>query len=214
MITVVDYGVGNLSSIINMLRRIDVDVQLSSDPHEIEQADRVILPGVGAFDPAMRTLRARGLEGPLRHVALERKRPLLGICLGMQLLLETSAEGTERGLGFIQGHCARFTPDASRGLRVPHMGWNDVAPAHAHPLFAERREELLFSDLEPNTYSYYFVHSFFAVCANDEDVLGRTTHGDEFTSMIARGNVAGAQYHPEKSHKYGMRLFKNFAELG
>jgi imidazole glycerol-phosphate synthase subunit HisH len=213
MVTIVDYGVGNLSSILNMLRRIDVRTELSSDPVHIAAADRLILPGVGAFDAAMTTLRARGLEAPIREAVITRKRPLLGICLGMQLLLDGSAEGQERGLGLIPGRCEKFTPPADSKLRVPHMGWNEVQPAQPSTLFEERASELLFSDLEPKLQSFYFVHSYFAVPKDRACVLGTTTHGETFASMLVRDNVYGAQFHPEKSHKFGMRLFKNFAEI-
>jgi len=202
MITVVDYQMGNVGSIVNMLKRLGFEVRLSSVLAEIMQADKLILPGVGSFDTGMANLDRLGLREPL-----EQKRasgtPVLGICLGMQLLFEGSEEGDRPGLGWLRGHCIRFRfEERDTRLKIPHMGWNDVRPVQRESLFREMAEDA----------GYYFVHSYHAVCTDPADVLGFTTHGYEFASAVQRANVSGTQFHPEKSHKHGKRLLKSFAE--
>jgi glutamine amidotransferase len=204
MLLIVDYGMGNVSAIRNMLLRIGVaDVVISSDPTRCATASKIILPGVGAFDAAVRNLDERGLRGPLVEAARQRV-PILGICLGMQLLAEGSEEGVLPGLGLIPGLVKRFDPAAfSSRQRIPHMGWNDVKVARAHKLFEGKGEELRF----------YFVHSYHFVCNSRADVIGETDYGYPFDSAVARANVAGVQFHPEKSHQFGKRLLANFAKM-
>ncbi|NIJ19298.1 glutamine amidotransferase [Sphingomonas naasensis] len=200
MITIVDYGIGNLGSIRNMFRRIGASAQVTSDLEEIGSATKLLLPGVGAFDNAM----ARINEGGLREV-LDRKAgegvPILGICLGMQLLTSGSEEGQLPGLGWIPGRAHRLP--ASPRLKVPHMGWNLVRTARRSPLTA---------DLPPDA-RFYFVHSFAVQVHDRGDSLLRATHGVEFDAAIQRGNIYGAQFHPEKSHRFGMQLLSNFAQI-
>lgn len=197
-VSLVSYGLGNLGSVVNMLKRAGVGTRLVSTPEEIRDSDRVLLPGVGAFDEGMARLRDRGLEPALTEFAAS-GRPLFGICLGMQLLLDGSEEGAATGLGLIPGRSVRFQEEP--GVRVPHMGWNLVEPRRADPLIAGLPDESRF----------YFVHSYRVVPERPEDALGSTTYGVPFASMIRSGNVMGAQYHPEKSHAFGMTILKNFA---
>lgn len=204
MITIVDYGLGNLSSIKNMLRRLGFEAAISADPAVIERAPKIILPGVGAFDNGMRNIRARGLEAVLNRKALEERVPTLGICLGMQLLSDSSEEGRERGLGWIHGRAVRFSfPEAPARLKIPHMGWNSVSV---------RSSSLLVKDFLPEM-RFYFVHSYHVVCDEPGDVLLSAEYGGPIAAAVQKGNIMGTQFHPEKSHKFGMILLKNFAEM-
>lgn len=200
---IVDYGVGNPGSIRNMLKRIGVRSHLSRDPAVIRGADGLILPGVGAFDTAVHKIRELGLWDAIDAVASSGKTPILGICLGMQLLTEGSAEGRERGFGWIPGRCARFDASTHPGLKVPHMGWSPVRVERATPLTA---------GFDGDT-RFYFVHSFHVCPADAADVILVTEHGDRFVSGVHRGNVFGVQFHPEKSHRHGMNVLRNFAAL-
>lgn len=204
MITIVDYGLGNLSSIKSMLRRIGFPSVITSDPEIISSADKLILPGVGAFDNGMRNLRSKGLEPLLRRKALEEKVPVLGICLGMQLLCNGSEEGIEPGLGWIPGMARKFKfSEQNNYLKIPHMGWNDVEIVGESELVKGFLPEMRF----------YFVHSYHVICDNPEDILLTVDYGGPVVAAMKRGNVMGTQFHPEKSHKFGMLLLKNFAEL-
>ncbi len=203
-LVVVDYGVGNLGSIPNMLRRIGVQATISGDAEVVGAADRLILPGVGAFDAGMGRLRALGLEPILRQRVLAERVPVLGLCLGMQLLFERSEEGTAEGLGWLRGVCARFRTDvAPEGLKVPHMGWNTVELMRLDPILGG-------FDQEPR---FYFAHSYHVVASDPEDVVAVSTYGTKFPAVVARGPIRGAQFHPEKSHQFGLQLLRNFVEL-
>ena len=203
MITIVDYGVGNLGSIVNMLKKIGAKAQASSDPDVLRQAEKLILPGVGAFDPGMRKLNEVGLAPLLNELVLEKKVPVIGLCLGMQLMTKRSEEGTEAGLGWIDAETVRFKfrPENAH-LKIPHMGWNSLDIRRQHPLV---------SDLGPES-RFYFVHSYHIVCADEADVVAYTDYGYPLAAVINKDNIMGAQFHPEKSHRYGMQLLKNFAE--
>jgi len=203
MITIVDYGVGNLGSIINMLKKVGAKAKASSDPEVLWQAEKLILPGVGAFDPGMRKLNEVGLVPLLNELVLEKKVPVIGLCLGMQLMTNGSEEGTEAGLGWIDAETVRFEfgPENAH-LKIPHMGWNTLDIQRQHPLV---------SDLGPES-RFYFVHSYHIVCNDEADVVAYTDYGYLLAAVINKGNIMGAQFHPEKSHKYGMQLLKNFAE--
>jgi glutamine amidotransferase len=203
MIVIVDYGVGNLGSIVNMLKKVGAKATTSSDPAVLHEADKLILPGVGAFDPGMRKLNEAGLVPVLNELVLEKKVPVIGLCLGLQLMTRCSEEGREKGLGWIDAETVRFKFDLEQAhLKVPHMGWNTLDVRSPHPLV---------SDLEPGA-RFYFVHSFHILCKDESDVVAYTEYGYRLPAVIARGNVMGAQFHPEKSHKYGMQLLRNFAE--
>jgi glutamine amidotransferase len=203
MITIVDYGMGNLGSVRNMLKKIGVSSQISSAPEKIAEATKLILPGVGAFDNAMQNLENLGLIPVLNRKVIEEKTPLLGICLGMQLLTKRSEEGSLSGLGWIDAETVRFRFSGGENLKIPHMGWNTISLKKESPLYDGLLEEPRF----------YFVHSYFVACNNPSDVITTTDYGIDFCSSLACGNVFGVQFHPEKSHKFGMRLLKNFAEL-
>jgi imidazole glycerol-phosphate synthase subunit HisH len=204
VIVVVDYGMGNLGSIANMLTRIGATVTISSDPAVIETATKLILPGVGAFENGMRNLGDRGLVPVLHRRVLEQRVPILGLCLGLQLFTRRSEEGTLPGLGWIATDTVRFGGERlGAGMKVPHMGWNLLRPARPHPLF-----DGLDSDAR-----FYFVHSYHLAAAPDgADTMGTTTYGYEFASAAGRDNIMGVQCHPEKSHRFGMTLFRNFVE--
>jgi len=205
MIAIVDYGLGNLGSIQNMLKKIGYKSLISHSSQDIEQADKLILPGVGAFDKGMENLRSTGLIPLLNHKVLEEKVPILGICLGMQLLTRRSEEGgaIEPGLGWIQADTVRFNINNHLSLRIPHMGWN----------FVEIQADNLLAHAMPDDARFYFVHSYHPVCDDMSDCFITTTYGDKFAAGIHRENVYGVQFHPEKSHKYGMQLLRNFVEL-
>lgn len=203
MLTIVDFGVGNLGSIENMLKKIGCESRISSDPDVIASASKIILPGVGAFDQGMRSLRERNLEGILRVKALEERIPILGICLGMQMLGHASEEGVEPGLGWIDARCKRFGGEGwDTKLKVPHMGWNTIRHPRDNPLLAGL----------PDLPRFYFVHSYHLVCSDESIVSGITQYGIAFTSMVQSRNICGVQFHPEKSHRFGLALFRNFVE--
>lgn len=200
-LVIVDYGMGNLGSIKNMLKKVGAPSTITSDLEILAAASKVILPGVGAFDAAMTALDSLGLVGALDEHA-ERGTPVLGICLGMQLMTKRSEEGDRAGLGWVDAEMRRFDPRASEPpLKVPHMGWNTVRVLRDSPLFADMPAEPRF----------YFVHSYYADC-NPDDALADATYGRTFTAAFERGNVLGVQFHPEKSHKFGMQLLRNFVE--
>lgn len=200
---IIDYGLGNLGSIINMFRKIGVESTLSSEPSVIEKADKLVLPGVGSFDSGMKNLQERGLVPILNKKVVQEKTPILGVCLGMQLMGKRSEEGSLPGLGWIDAQSIRFGFNGDdAGLRIPHMGWNMLSIPRPHKLFAGLEDEN----------RYYFVHSFHMVCSHEENILARTRYGFPFTSAVVKGNIIGVQFHPEKSHKFGMRLLKNFSE--
>lgn len=201
MITIVDYGMGNLGSVLNMLKRVGVEAEISSDAATIARAGKLLLPGVGAFDKAMARMEATGLREVLDRRVLEDGVPILGICLGMQLLTRSSEEGELKGLGWIAADTLRFP--AESGIKVPHMGWNDVVPSHVSELTRDLPDEARF----------YFVHSFYVRADDRADVILQATHGIAFDAAVQHGNIYGAQFHPEKSHKFGMKLLRNFADL-
>lgn len=201
MITIVDYGLGNLGSIQNMLRRIGADSVITRDVNEITRATKLILPGVGAFDAGMRNLHEYGLVEALNHKVKREKIPVLGICLGMQLMAEASEEGVLPGLGWVGAKTRRFS--AAEGRKVPHMGWRAVEI---------RKHCGLVAGLEQGS-RFYFVHSYFVACHDRKDALLSADYGGTFDAAFAAGNVMGVQFHPEKSHRFGMRLLGNFAAL-
>lgn len=199
-LVIVDYGLGNIGSIINMFKHIGISAIYTYDKEKILSADKLLLPGVGAFDNGMIHLKKSGLIPILEKKVLDEKTPLLGICLGMQLLLEKSEEGSEPGLGWIKGSVKHFQ-SFSKNIRIPHIGWNHVYPKHTNSLYANL--------VLPK---FYFVHSYYASVANEDNILSVTHYGQNFVSSVQKANIFGTQYHPEKSHKYGIQLLRNFIE--
>lgn len=203
MIAVIDYGMGNIASILNMFKRIgNREVMLTKDPELITRADKVLLPGVGAFDNGMKNLKESGLIPLLNKKALEDKVPVLGICLGMQLLTRGSEEGQEKGLGWVAAETKKFQFPENSGLKIPHMGWNYIQV---------KKPSLLFSS--DSRKKFYFVHSYYVKCDSPQYVLAGCNYGFEFDCMLQQDNIFGAQFHPEKSHKFGMELFENFSKI-
>jgi imidazole glycerol-phosphate synthase subunit HisH len=202
MITIVNYGMGNLGSMVNMFKRIGVNAQVSSGLESIINAEKLVLPGVGAFDAAMRRINeTSGLRDALCKKAMVERIPVLGVCLGMQLLTQLSEEGDLPGLGWISGVTTRFP--AADGFKVPHMGWNIAQPTARSPL-------TMGVGNEPR---YYFVHSYCVHVTDPAHSLMRTHYGIDFDSAIGTDNIYGVQFHPEKSHQFGMRILKNFSAL-
>ena len=200
MIAIVDYGMGNVRSLRNAFEYLDEDVVVTSDAAELDAADRVVLPGVGAFGDAMVAIRERGLEPVLNRQALELKKPVLGICLGMQLFAKTSIEhGEHRGLGWIDADIRRL--DVPAPLKVPHVGWNDLHFSAA---------DWLFDGIRPDQANFYFVHSFHMVCHDAADRIATTDFGSDVTAVVRRGNLIAAQFHPEKSQDNGLKMLGNW----
>jgi glutamine amidotransferase len=204
MITIIDYGVGNSGSIVNMLKKVGVKSTISSDPSEIAAAEKIILPGVGAFDVGIKNLKSSGLIDVLNEQVAEKKKPFLGICLGMQLLAKSSEEGNENGLGWIDAEVMKFDFNGDNGdLKIPHMGWNQIKNKKSHRILNNLGDESRF----------YFVHSYYMKCNQPDDGLLTCNYGIDFTCAVQKDNIMGVQFHPEKSHKFGMQLLKNFSEL-
>jgi glutamine amidotransferase len=202
MIAIVDLGIGNVGSIHNMLERIDTPSQITSDPRIVQSASKIILPGVGAFGQAMTRLRKLNLLEVMQERVLEERVPILGICLGMQLLTRGSEEGGVEGLGWIAGEVVGFKAESrANALKVPHMGWNTLHLA---------RTNKIFDPVLPRA-RYYFVHSYYVVCSDQAQILATTSYGVEFVSAVTHDNIVGTQFHPEKSHRYGVHLLRNFA---
>ncbi len=202
MIAIIDYDIGNLGAVANMLNRIGARCEITADPDRIEQAERIILPGNGAFDACMRSLRSTGLIPLLERRVLEFAVPLLGICVGAQMLGHDSEEGSEPGLGWLETSVRRLPVAAE--FPVPHMGWNQVT-VQPEP---HRLTEGIGTDAR-----FYFTHSYYIHAREPADVILTTSYGMEFAAAVAHGNIAGVQFHPEKSHRFGKRLLGNFAGL-
>lgn len=200
-VSIVDYGVGNIAALLNMFEYIGVEAEAVSDHAGISRAEKLVLPGVGTFDRAMENLRSRGLVDPLNEAVQVRKLPVLGICLGMQLMADHSEEGEQPGLGWIEGAVVQLDPGEAR-LKVPHVGWSDIRPTAATVLFP----------VTSIPERFYFVHSYHFVCRHAGDVAARVSYGDDICVAVSKDNVHGVQFHPEKSHRFGMRLLTSFAE--
>lgn len=200
MIAILDYGVGNLASIQNMLKKVGAGSVITSDVDMISGADKLLLPGVGAFDTCASKLKSSGLMDILNKKAFEEKVPVLGICVGMQLMMEGSEEGKLPGLGWVKGKCIRFESREGDELKIPHMGWADVNITKPSPL-------LQGLDDEPR---FYFVHSYHVSLEDSADELLNANYSYRYTAAFEHENIIGVQFHPEKSHKYGMKLFENF----
>ena len=201
MIAIIDYGLGNVAAIANIYKRLNIPAALASTPDALRSADRLILPGVGSFDWAMQLLTRSGLREVVDDLVLNARRPVLGICVGMQMMAGRSAEGVEPGLGWIAASVERLPSDQS--LMLPHMGWNDVAPAAPSVLMKGLDKDALF----------YFLHSYHFVPEDESVVIATADYGRHFACAVQSGNVFGVQFHPEKSHGWGIELLKNFASV-
>ena len=204
MIGIVNYGSGNIHAIANIYKNLNVDFRIIDKPNQIEEVDKLLLPGVGAFDYNMSKLNESGLKEALNEAVLNKKTPVLGICLGLQIMVEFSEEGSLQGLGWIKGQVKKFDKNVIQHKpKVPHMGWNSIEVKTAPYLFDG-------IDLEQG---FYFIHSYYVEVESEDNILTSTHYGKEFTSGIYKENIYAVQFHPEKSHSNGIKLLKNFAEL-
>lgn len=204
MITIVDYGLGNVGAFANTYKRLAIPVRTARTADELATAERIVLPGVGAFDAAMDLLDASGMRDTLEKLVVGERVPVVGICVGMQMLAEGSDEGSRAGLGWIPGKVRHFShAPANIDLPMPHMGWNDVQP---------RPDQRLFAGLEADA-RFYFLHSYYFEPESQADVAAHASYGSEFACAVRRGHIHGVQFHPEKSHHFGSTLLKNFAEV-
>lgn len=204
MIVIIDYGLGNINAFVNVFKKLDIPVKIAKNESDLGGATKIILPGVGAFDYAMNKLNESGMRTKIDKLVLEDKVPVIGICVGMQILANSSDEGVLPGLGYIDGVVKKFnTSQFRQKTHLPHMGWNDIQPQDEHKLF---------KDLDPIPL-YYFLHSYYFECNLPQDAIATANYGLEFVCAVNHKNVYGVQFHPEKSHHYGVQLLKNFADL-
>lgn len=203
MIGIIDYGVGNIKAFSNIYKNFDIPFKIIKNVSEFENITKLILPGVGSFDHAMTSLQNSGMKEKLDELVLEKETPVIGICVGMQMLGKSSDEGILSGLGWIDGIVKKFDKSKIKNAPLPHMGWNNLK--------IEKKNKI-FDNLEENP-RYYFLHSYYFECENKEDVIATATYGEKFDCMINHKNIYGIQCHPEKSHHNGMQLLKNFGEL-
>jgi imidazole glycerol-phosphate synthase subunit HisH len=203
MISIVNYGVGNLASIKNMLKKAGFESAIVSDVASLEKADKIILPGIGAFDHCMQEFNKSGLRETVTSKVMENKTPLLGICVGLQMLMENSEEGKEPGLGWIAGKTVKFKKEKMGDLKIPHMGWTNVHIA----------KNTLLTEALGDQPRFYFVHSYYVQPENKADEMLNAEYGYEFTAAVNRENIYGVQFHPEKSHTYGMKVLGNFGRI-
>lgn len=204
MITIIDYGVGNINAFVNVYKRVNVPTKIAKTAADLEDAQKLILPGVGHFDHAMSELIKSGMREKLDELVMVKKVPVIGICVGMQMMGNSSDEGNLEGLKWIDASIKKFDETKIQQVtRLPHMGWNDVQPVISNPLFEGLEKEALF----------YFLHSYYFECNNTADILATSEYGGEFTCAAHHENVYGIQFHPEKSHHYGETLLHNFAKL-
>lgn len=204
MIAIIDYHVGNLASIKNMLGKIGEEVIISSKQEDLAKADKLILPGVGSFDNGMKNLSDLGLVEILNQLVLSDRKPILGICLGMQLLGKRSEEGVMAGLSWIDAETIKFRFENDPKRKIPNMGWNS--------LDFVKKEHALLDQIDANS-RFYFVHSYHVRCNGESDIIARSNYGIDFVSVVGHGNILGTQFHPEKSLKWGMQLLRNFAKM-
>jgi imidazole glycerol-phosphate synthase subunit HisH len=201
-VTLIDYGVGNIKAFENIYKRLSMEVSIARNPDDIRAAERLVLPGVGAFDWAMTRLNESGMRDALDEKVQIEKTPVIGVCVGMQMMAKSSDEGKMKGLGWIDAHVAKFNPLSNQQAPLPHMGWNDIV---------QNEKSLLFSEIvNPR---YYFLHSYIVVPRSLGDTLATATYGSTFSAAIHNKNVYGTQFHPEKSHHWGIKLLQNFAEI-
>jgi len=204
MVTIIDYGVGNVFAFQNVFKRLNIPSKIAKCENDLMGSSKLILPGVGHFDYAMSQLNKSGMRNRLDELVLIEKIPVIGICVGMQMMAHKSDEGTLDGLCWIDACVKKFDEATiNHHTKLPHMGWNDVKPNENHPLFKGLEQEAIF----------YFLHSFYFKCSNQENSIAKTDYGINFSSSVQLDNIYGIQFHPEKSHSYGERLLKNFAKL-
>ena len=204
MITIIDYGVGNVLAFQNVFKRLSIPSKIAKCENDLMGSSKLILPGVGHFDYTMSQLNNSGMRDRLYELVLKEKIPVIGICVGMQMMAKKSDEGTLDGLCWIDANVKKFDEATiNHHTKLPHMGWNDVKPNENHPLFKGLEQQAIF----------YFLHSYYFKCSNEENSISKTDYGINFSSSIQHDNIYGIQFHPEKSHSYGERLLKNFANL-
>ena len=204
MITLIDYGVGNIFAFQNVYKRLDIPTRIAKTQEDLVGAEKLILPGVGSFDYAMNQLNASGMREKLDELVIQKKVPVIGICVGMQMMGNRSDEGSLDGLKWIDSEILKFDESLiQQRTKLPHMGWNNVTPVSNHPLFSGLEKEAIF----------YFLHSFYFKCNNPNDSIAVSDYGISFTSAVNRDNIFGIQFHPEKSHQFGEKLLHNFANL-
>jgi glutamine amidotransferase len=204
MITIINYGLGNINAFKNVYHRLNISVTIASRKEDLRETDKIILPGVGAFDHAMTMLQNSGMRETLDELVLQKKIPVLGICVGMQMLADSSEEGILPGLGWIQGVVRKFdTSLIIQKTRLPHMGWNTIKPVI---------HDKLLGNFNANS-RFYFLHSYYFCCTDSNNVIAKTEYGTSFASAVNSGNIYGVQFHPEKSHDKGIQVLKNFANL-
>ena len=202
MVLIPNLSIGNFASVLRMIQKAGGEARLVDSTSDLRGADKIILAGIGAFDNGMTSLRDGGWTDALNEAALERKVPVLGICLGMQLMLQSSEEGNMPGLGWVEGEVRRLRPPPDSGLKVPHMGWNTVTVTRENELFPAEDDQ-----------RFYFVHSYYADCAQPDVVVATSQHGSPFTAALKKDNIYGVQFHPEKSHRFGMAILRNFLAI-
>jgi imidazole glycerol-phosphate synthase subunit HisH len=206
MIVIIDYKTANIGSMVNMLAKAGQSTRVASRPEDLDGASGLILPGIGHFDTCAKNLHELGFVEPLLQKVNEQKIPLLGICVGAQLLTKGSEEGDRPGLGLVAAQVKRFLPSAH--YKIPHMGWNQVKPQQQHSLFLDESDNIV------DNWRFYFVHSYYMQCDQDSNILATSEHGIEFASAIGHSHIAGLQFHPEKSHRFGLAVLRNFAQRG
>jgi imidazole glycerol-phosphate synthase subunit HisH len=201
MITIIDYGLGNIMAFSNIFRKLNIPLQIASEEKDLISAEKIILPGVGSFDWAMKKLENSGMIDQLNNLVINENIPVIGICVGMQIMANKSEEGDKKGLGWMNAEVKKF--ENAKNMPLPHMGWNDVRPIKENPLFF---------NLEENS-RFYFLHSYYFSHNHEKQILSQTNYNGCFTSAVSKENIFGVQFHPEKSHHWGVQLLKNFAEL-
>ena len=201
MISIIDYGLGNLMAFANIYKKLNIPTKIVSKSIDLVDAEKIILPGVGSFDWAMKKLENSGMIEAINNSVIEKKVPILGICVGMQMMTKSSEEGKLPGLGWIDAQVKKF--DDHEGLPLPHMGWNSISFV---------KDDLLFNNIKNNEY-FYFCHSYYFDCQNKDNILAKTNYGQYFSSVVKNENIYGIQFHPEKSHDWGVKILDNFAKL-